>query len=125
MSPASLSESSSDAEGVSLLLLCLGTGVYLNLGFYYSLCSDLSPRSVTVLSSDKDRSSKTEGLLNLWDPSEVGPVQLLASRAHDVALLQRFMLMCAQQDMTSPSPICPGDDVGGLLGLPSARPAKM
>ena len=70
-------------------------------------------------------SSKTEGFLNLWDPSEVGPIRLLASRAHEVALLQRLMLTCAQQDTTSPCPICPGDDVGGLLGLPSPRPAKM
>ena len=70
-------------------------------------------------------SSKTEGFLNLWDPSEAGPLQLLASRAHEAALLQRLMLTCAQQDTASPCPVCPGDDVGGLLWLPSPRPAKM
>lgn len=95
--------------------------MYMNLdpSTPYTLCSDFSPRSFTDLSPDKDRFFRTEGLLNLWEPSQVGPVQQIVSQAHDVALLQRLMPTCAQQDTTSPCPVHPGDDRGRLPVLPS------
>lgn len=44
---------------------------------------------------------------------------MIVSQTYEVTLLQRLMVMCAQQNVTSPRLICPGEDGVGLSGLPS------
>ena len=44
---------------------------------------------------------------------------MTVSQIHEVTLKQRLMATCAQQNVTSPCLICPGEDGVGLSGLPS------